>query len=88
MSERQVALPTEKTGVQITLICMSRTIVAMWRGLRQIGGSVRSQRGDCRYGVLLAHSVRPLAAVVPAALWGGRVALVRDRAPSLNSRQS
>jgi hypothetical protein len=33
--------PPER-GTQIDLICMSRTIAALWRDLRQIGGSVRA----------------------------------------------
>jgi hypothetical protein len=39
MSGRQVALPTEETGIQIAPICTSRTIAATQRDLRQIGGS-------------------------------------------------
>jgi hypothetical protein len=46
MSGRQVALPTEETGMQITLICMSRTDSAMRWGLRRIGGSVRVDRNE------------------------------------------
>jgi hypothetical protein len=38
MSGRQAALPAEETGIQITLICTSRTVAATRQGWRQNGG--------------------------------------------------
>jgi hypothetical protein len=38
MSERQAALPTEETSVQMSLICTLRTIATTRLDLRHIGG--------------------------------------------------